>query len=147
MIGPAEYQTLIEEIVAACPKLKKGFVTIDDAHLGKFIKDFKAADDCPFLAAGLPSIDVKGSKDANIPFQVIVFFILKKVDYNNQKRSEEIPVYQECFEAWQQVNAYLANSTSCQLFANYDGTANADPEHNRAGCDGYSISFMLKDTM
>lgn len=146
MIGPTAYKTLIDEIVANCPKLKKGFVTIDDAHLGKFIKDFKKADG-PFLAAGLPSIDVKGSKDANIPYQVIVFFILKKVDYNDQPRSEEIPVYQECFEAWQEVNAYLVNGTACSLFANYDGTANADPEHNRAGCDGYSISFMLKDTI
>lgn len=147
MIGPSAYKALIDDIVANCPLLKKGFVTIDDADLAKKIKDFKTATDCPFLAAGLPSIDVKGTKDANIPYQVLVFFILKKADYNDRKDDDEITDYQECFDAWQQVNQYLTSGTSCSIFAKYDGTAYADPEHNRAQCDGYSISFTLKDSM
>lgn len=145
MISPDNFYQFIEGADAALPGLKHSVVVVDQDHLRSRIKEVKR--DEHILAAVLPSHDRQGAMDSTRDFNTFLVFVLKKVDYSDRKFSLEREDYQQCFEIVQELLAYMEQlkSEGCNFLSWYDGNVSVDPEYNFQECDGYALSFVIRD--
>lgn len=146
MIGPQEFENILQDLENNIPAITAHFATLDQDHLRGRIKDVDPQD--IFIAASLPSGDRRGTMDSNHYMNTFLLFILKKFDRGNRTYAKELDDMQACFNVMQAIEKHLdkEKDKGCNWLSWYDGTFSYDPEHNYQECDGYVLTFTIKRT-
>tara|TARA_R110001592_G_scaffold17518_2_gene73790 strand:- start:87525 stop:87971 length:447 start_codon:yes stop_codon:yes gene_type:complete len=148
VIGPNDIKLFTEKAINEVDPLKKSFVLSTEDQLRTRVKDLSVNDgDFPVLVSMLPSSNRGGHRDSTPFNNLLVFYVLTKVDYGQTSDAEELEIMQEMHLACLAFIDFLEAQADqgCNLLQNWEGRLGVDPEINLAGCNGYSILIETDD--
>lgn len=119
-----------------------------EAELSQVIKDLSGW----LLVAIVPSSDTQAISNNNVfENEQAIVYIIQKIDHKDQDEEDAINGIEDAQQKIFDLKMYLYEiATNCghvfhpwlkQLELN---TLHTDPEYNFLGCDGYSLSFVIK---
>lgn len=122
-----------------------------ESHLSKKIAECKASQ-FPLLVVVTPSYNVEAENNENVKdISQMLFFVLKRSQYQGATPASEAADADHTLAIVQQIKTYLLNGfpgvTDC-IFpsAMEPNSISIDPEWNYLGCDGWSMSFLMKNS-
>jgi hypothetical protein len=148
VISPNEIKEFTQLAVNELSGISKTFVLSTEDQLRSRLKDLSVNEgDFPILVSMLPSSNRGGHRDLSPFNNLLIFYVLTKVDYGDTSDAEELEIMQEMHKACLDFIDFLEAQadSGCSLLKNWEGRLGVDPEINLAGCNGYSILIETDD--